>query len=249
MPNIRNRLKINSLRETNFGEKGKAVFMKIKNLQLVAIMATILLVLTGCGNQSRSSEGSGSKPATSTISNNHKDNNKKIISDDKDNKDSKINANKSNNNDEASTDHNNESNSNDKQSSALWNTTKDQKLESFINKWAPTMNQTYTKYDGVHSLKTVVGTVYPDDLSKVSLNNTSLTVGWNESGKNEYDYNVVAIYDHDSDTTTKHITYFFSFHNGRPIALVDQTTNGTPVLVQTKNQDVQSNFEKIANGD
>ncbi|WP_125772308.1 Lreu_0056 family protein [Companilactobacillus furfuricola] len=137
---------------------------------------------------------------------------------------------------------------NQKQPTTLWNNKKDQQLESFINQWAPTMHQEYTKYDGTNSIKTVTGANYPADLSQESVNNTNSTIGWSKNGKGNYDYNVVAIYDCDSDSTTQRITYFFAFHDVQPVALVDQTTNGPLVAAPTKNTDVASNFAKIANG-
>ena len=62
---------------------------------------------------------------------------------------------------------------------------------------------------------------------------------------------MVAIYNHDSDRAPLegHITYFFSFHDGKPIVLVDETTNGDKVMVkETANQDLINGFNSIANG-
>lgn len=43
------------------------------------------------------------------------------------------------------------------------------------------------------------------------------------------------------------ITYFFCFHNGKPVALVDQTRDGEPSAHPTINQDIRDNFARIAN--
>ncbi|HJA47267.1 MAG TPA: DUF4767 domain-containing protein [Candidatus Limosilactobacillus excrementigallinarum] len=134
-------------------------------------------------------------------------------------------------------------------SSDLWNKKKDQELTSFINQWAPTMGQSYTKYDGNDDLKTKAGMYYPKDLSQTTVNGGNDSIGWAPSGKGSYDYNVVALYNYDRPgNAATHITYAFAFHSGEPVALVEQSTNGTPNWTPTKNTDVSSNFAKIANG-
>lgn len=141
------------------------------------------------------------------------------------------------------------SNSSSTKQSALWNKKKDQELTSFINQWAPTMGQSYTKYDGNHDIRTKSGMYYPKDLSDTMVNGTHASIGWAPSGKGSYDYNVVALYNYDRPgNAATHITYAFAFHNGEPVALVDQSTNGTPDWTPTKNTDVSSNFAKIAGG-
>lgn len=47
---------------------------------------------------------------------------------------------------------------------ALWNNKKNEQLQSFINQWAPTMHQSYTRYDGQNELKVSTGVSYPADL-------------------------------------------------------------------------------------
>lgn len=135
-----------------------------------------------------------------------------------------------------------------KNSKVLWNSDKDVKLKEFINQWAPTMHQSYVKYDGKHSLNISNGTTYPDDLKHVKIGNNSASIGWNKTGKGNYQYNVVAIYNYNESSLSDHITYFFTFHNGKPIVLVDQTTNGTPNLFPTENNVLKTGFENIANG-
>lgn len=135
-----------------------------------------------------------------------------------------------------------------KQSTNLWNDSKDQQLNDFINQWAPTMHQSYTEYDGHNDLKTNTGMHYPSDFNQTMVNGTHDSIGWDPSGKGSYAYNVVAIYN-DNEDGNNHITYAFAFHDGSPVALVDQSTNGVPNWSPTKNSDVESNFERIANAD
>jgi len=132
----------------------------------------------------------------------------------------------------------------------LWNSDKDARLKTFINQWAPTMNQSYVEYDGSDSLKTSSGTTYPDDLKYVTIDGNNASIGWNKTGNGNYKYNVVAIYnDNGTESSAEnHITYLFAFHEGQPIVLVDQSTNGTPTLTATKNGTVKSGFENIVNG-
>ena len=137
-----------------------------------------------------------------------------------------------------------------KTSTALWDTQKDNQLKTFIDQWAPTMQQTYTKYDGKNPLKTSVGTVYPDDLSKVTVEGAKTSIGWSKDGDGQYTYNVVAIYNYDGTKPPlpNHITYFFAFHKGQPIVLVDQSRDGTANLLETKNEKVKSSFADIVAG-
>jgi len=137
-----------------------------------------------------------------------------------------------------------------KNTKALWNDDKDAKLKKFINQWAPTMNQTYLQYDGKDSIKTSAGTTYPDDLKHVTVAGNKTSISWNKNGNGNYKYNVVAIYNYNGSETASaaHITYFFAFHNDKPVVLVDQSTNGTPDLLVTKNNVLQSGFVNIVNG-
>ncbi|WP_338080234.1 DUF4767 domain-containing protein [Companilactobacillus mishanensis] len=137
-----------------------------------------------------------------------------------------------------------------KKSSTLWDNKKDSKLSSFMSQWGPTMNQSYTKYDGKHSLDTSTGIKYPDDLNKVTVNGSNASIGWSKTGKGNNEYNVVAIYNYVGTVPPlpSHITYFFAFHNGKPVALVDQTRDGNPRLVTTSNNKVKTSFASIADG-
>lgn len=137
-----------------------------------------------------------------------------------------------------------------KKETALWDNKKDAQLKTFIDQWAPKMNQSYTKYDGTHPLKTSVGETYPDYLSQVNVEGAKTSIGFSKDGKGNYSYNVVAIYNYDGTKPPlpNHITYFFAFHEGQPIVLVDQSRDGTANLVETQNNDVKSAFNEIVNG-
>ena len=55
--------------------------------------------------------------------------------------------------------------------------------------------------------------------------------GKDERGSN--DYNVIAIYNYGNYEF--HVTYFFAFHNGQSVVLVNQTTNGDRIRVKVTN--------------
>ncbi|WP_373842295.1 DUF4767 domain-containing protein [Limosilactobacillus sp.] len=131
----------------------------------------------------------------------------------------------------------------------VWSHQQDQQLTTFINNWAPKMHQSYQKYDGTNQLKTSVGVTYPADLSREQVNGQAGVMGWAPTGKGDYEYNVVAIYNYDGTEPPlpNRITYFFCFHNGKPVALVDQTRDGEPSAHPTINQDIRDNFARIAN--
>lgn len=140
------------------------------------------------------------------------------------------------------------SSSSDQQVAPLWNDHKDQELADFMRSWGPTMGQDYRKYDGHTPLHISTGPNYPADLSKEIVEGGG-TIGWAPSGKGDYDYNVVAIYNYNGTKAPlpNRITYFFAFHNGKPVALVDQSRDGDPRCHPTINKAVASNFARIAN--
>ncbi|KRN21501.1 DUF4767 domain-containing protein [Lacticaseibacillus camelliae] len=131
-----------------------------------------------------------------------------------------------------------------------WDSSKDAALTSFVNAWAKTMGQSYAKYDGVHPLKTSVGTTYPTDFSQELVNNTPNLLAWHPDGTGSSSYNVVAIYNYDGTEPPlpSRITYFFTFHEGQPFVLVDQSRDGAPTAGETQNASLRSNFQRIAEG-
>lgn len=134
-----------------------------------------------------------------------------------------------------------------KQAQGPWNQTKDHQLAAFINQWAPTMGQQYQRYDGKHEMKIATGYHYPSQLKQTTVNGSQTSIGWAPTGKGQYAYNVVALYN-DDQGGNRHITYAFAFHDGQPVALVDQGTSGTPNWTLTKNADVANHFAQIAAG-
>ncbi|WP_053084462.1 Lreu_0056 family protein [Companilactobacillus ginsenosidimutans] len=135
-----------------------------------------------------------------------------------------------------------------KVSTALWNKTKDRQLQTFMGEWGETMGQKYTKYDGVHPLKTSVGERYPADFSRSVLYGKKVSIGWSNDGLGSNEYNIVAMYNYDGDIPPlpSHITYFFAFHDGKPVILVDEARDGYPQWGETKNTALRTNFERIA---
>ena len=200
----------------------------ISSLKVGTILVAGALLLTGCG-QSKSASNSTSSAKTSTS------------------KQTSVKTSSAKRSQTSKQSHASSASSS-KQTTTLWSTHKANQLNTFINQWAPTMQQSYVKYDGKQPLKISTGMVYPTDFSKVNVEGQKTTIGMSTDGKGSNEYNVVAIYNYDGTEPPlpNHITYFFAFHNGKPVALVDQSTNGTPNLTATKNTKVQSNFEQIA---
>lgn len=111
------------------------------------------------------------------------------------------------------------------------------------------MDQTYEKYDGSGQIKTAAGEEFPKDFDRVAVNGSKVSMSYSPNGKGDSDYNVVAIYNYDKNQGASHITYFFAFHNGQPIVLVDETTNGDTVEAkETENKDLINGFNDIAAG-
>ncbi len=186
----------------------------------VLAVASLGVILAGCGNQNTQSSSNTAK----------------------------TNSEASNSQSTATT-NNTSSSSESHHDSSLWNNQKNEQLASFMQKWGPTMHQSYEQYDGQNELKVSTGITYPEGLSKELVEGQSGLIGWAPSGKGDYEYNVVAIYNHDGTEPPlpNRITYFFAFHNGKPVVLVDQSNNGDPDCHPTTNTDLESNFERIAN--
>lgn len=130
---------------------------------------------------------------------------------------------------------------------ASWNATKDQQLQSFMIKFGKSMDQNYDKYDGHNELKTYTGMRYPTDLHSTVMDGQRGIVGWSSDGENNYQYNVVALYNHNPvpRNTSGRITYAFTLHKGQPIVLVDQSSNGDPTWHETQNQELRTAFTNI----
>lgn len=199
-------------------------------------MASCVLLLVGCSNNANKSASADNQDLTVSYKNHFK-------------KSSETNdgnkASEKGEQQESSSEKPSQKNS----ANTLWNADKDRQLEEFINNWAPKMNQTYQKFDGIHTLKNSVGARYPADLSQTMVNDESGLIGWSKDGNGAYEYNVVAIYNYNQTVPPlpARITYFFAFHRGHPVALVDESRDGPLRCFETKNQDVRNNFYRIAN--
>lgn len=152
---------------------------------------------------------------------------------------------------------------NNQQEHALWNQSKNQKLASFMQKWGTTMNQQYKSY-GPENNTNFYGIAFPQQFNQTLLkvDNQPVSMKWSNDGTGNADYNVVAIYC-DSDTAqamNEHL-YLFTFHNGNPVVLITQQTNGNVTKAanngpddglhfkETSNQDLANGFKAIANGE
>ena len=193
----------------------------MKKIFLASLMMASALALAGCGQQSTSQKQSTHQSSTSQQQSSAPSQKEAAAS----------------------------SSSATKESHATtpWDKQKDQELTDFINQWAPTMGQSYVKYDGVNPLRTHPGLTYPDGFNVATVNDEKVSMGWAPTGEGPYNYNVVAMYNYDySSHFAQHITYAFAFHDGQPVALVDEMTNGYPIFHPTKNADVANAFARIA---
>ncbi|CAJ2230431.1 zinc ribbon domain-containing protein [Fructilactobacillus sanfranciscensis] len=141
--------------------------------------------------------------------------------------------------------------------STIWNSSKNTKLENFMSSWGSSMNQDYD-YFNPDNQDNYMGYHFPDDFSKgnIRVGGSPVSVGWSDDGTGSSDYNVVAIYsDIDSDrnkgTMLAPHLYLFTIHEGQPVVLITQQTQGNPenaiYFNPTSNQDLSSQFANIVN--
>ncbi|MBP2058666.1 hypothetical protein J2Z60_001854 [Lactobacillus colini] len=132
-----------------------------------------------------------------------------------------------------------------------WTKKQSKELKKFVDKWSLAADQTYREYTGHGSIKTFGGVSYPQAFNhkKFSIDNHQLIkLGWSPNGEDKYEYNVVAIYNRNVAINGWHTTYLFCLHKGKPVILVDSTSN-VEIIALTINMDENLNkgFEKIAN--
>ena len=158
---------------------------------------------------------------------------------------------------DADSESNNDSKESNSDGKVSWDEDKESQLAEFMDSFGKKMKQDYDEYDGHKSLETLAGEKYPDDLSnrtfKLYSDNSKKTetidIGWDPSLKKDYDYHVVSIFNCNVGNPEQHITYLFSVYDGQPVALVDQTTNGSDCMVkETANQEVRTAFANILDG-
>ena len=127
-----------------------------------------------------------------------------------------------------------------------WDTAKTQKLQKAVNQWGKAMGQNYRFYDGKRVLKTKNGPTYPDVLKKnrFLLNKKVIKIGYSPLGKNNYQYNIVAIAN--EDFKSWHNTYLFCLMKNKPVILLDQSKNANPLIVKVvKDKELNKDFSKI----
>lgn len=148
------------------------------------------------------------------------------------------------------------------QTQAMWNAAKSQKLAAFMQSWGNTMNQHYKSY-GPGNNTNFYGIAVPQQFDQLLLkvNNQEVSMKWSKNGNGSADYNVVAIYcDSDAAQPMNAHLYLFTIHNGRPVVLITQQTNGNVDKAsdngpddglhfkETANQDLKNGFNQIVNG-
>lgn len=212
--------------------------MKKSSILITAIAS--LAILTGCQNQ----PAHQSDQATSSVD--HKKH-VKIVGDKKDSHKDPVSQSDDHSADDSASiepDHH----TTKKSDNVVWSEAKDGRLKDYMDDFSEKMDQDYIKYNGVGSLPTSTGTSYPRDFDELLMNGSHISIGWAPKGVGNYDYNVVAIYNHDGTEPPmpNHITYFFAFHNGQPIVLVDQSRDGDPVVSETQNKELKDTFAQIA---
>ena len=131
---------------------------------------------------------------------------------------------------------------------ARWNQGKDNQLAAFMAKWGAADKQTYAKYNGNSDLVTASGTSYPTGFSAAFVGMRSVSMGWTDTGSGNYDYNVVAVYNYNQPKDLGRTTYAFAFHEGKPVALINQTMEGPDNWTVAKDMTLKSRFVEIVNG-
>lgn len=108
-----------------------------------------------------------------------------------------------------------------------WDKKKDQKLAKEMDKYGKKKSQTYTKYDG-----------------------KKISIGWSLQGEHNYDYDVLAIYNHDLTKDGQHKTFLFCWHKQKPIVLVDESGKGNVVnLHVSQDKSLNGSFSNIMYGE
>lgn len=135
----------------------------------------------------------------------------------------------------------------------LWNNNKASQLADFMQTWGNKMDQQYEDC-GINSGNDVnfYGYHFPSDFNTIEykVDDQPVTVQWSQDGSGSADYNVVAIYSdaNNSKAMDAHL-YLFTIHNGQPVVLITQQTNGGDGLhfKETANQDLRNGFASIVN--
>lgn len=135
----------------------------------------------------------------------------------------------------------------------LWNSNKASQLASFMQSWGNQMNQQYENCgEDTNNDVDFHDYHFPNDFGNINyrVNNEPVSVTWSADGQGDADYNVVAIYsDANNPSSAGTHLYFFAIHNGSPIVLITEQSDGENQLnfKETANRDLRAGFEKIVN--
>lgn len=143
-------------------------------------------------------------------------------------------------------------------SDIVWTRSQNDRLAELMDEFGDKMDQdydqSYTKYDTSSSIHTIAGEEYPEIFKQKTFKlfsgdneGTKINIGWDPDLTGKYSWQVFAIYNADISNPEQHATYLFCYHDGKPYALVDQTTNGNDIMVkQTANKYLLNGFYEIA---
>lgn len=129
-----------------------------------------------------------------------------------------------------------------------WTSSQETKLASFMSTFGDKMDQNYDEYTGDTTIKTSAGQSYPTNLNKVKFDGDKINIGWDPELKKDYDYHVVSVFNFNDDDHDQHITYLFVVHDGKPIAMVDQSSGSSYEFKETANKYVREAFSDIWSG-
>jgi glucan-binding YG repeat protein len=120
-------------------------------------------------------------------------------------------------------------------SSAYWNSTKQAKLDQYIQSYNSSHGTAFTKVNSNSAGSLVVNGDAEHYNDEGMPSGGTQSVGLSSDGQGSHAYNIVAIYNqnergsHNATIGEFHNTYYFAYHNGQPVVLFDCTTNGWPV--------------------
>lgn len=139
-----------------------------------------------------------------------------------------------------------------------WNQEKDQELNTFMDSWGKTMNQTYKQYSPNNNVD-LYGLKLPDKVLdnkngwQAVVDDVPIKIQWSENGEGAIDYSLVAVYS-DADTQPyleKHV-YFFTFVSGIPKVLMTKQNQGNEnnylYFKETENKELKDGFLEIVSG-
>ena len=82
------------------------------------------------------------------------------------------------------------------------------------------------------------------------LNGKKISISWSPQGEHHYDYNVLAIYNHDLTKDGQHKTFLFCWHKQKPIVLVGESGKGNVVnLHVSQDKSLNGSFSNIMYGE